>query len=488
MKPLISICNIIIPPPSEIDRRAYDQRIRDSLKLNRLEIPLEVLRKASSFQQETIACVVGVLGERHKLIDTGTVKSYSIALDIGTTNLVAELYDNVSKTVAASAKEENLQIQFGSDIMTRMHHCMGGRAEEVYQALNQGVNAIINTLCADAGIDTSNVHALVAAGNTVMSHFLLGLDISTIPVEPFTPVARQPGFCRASEIGLNINVEGLVYVLPNAGSYVGGDIIAGILATGIHLAEEPCMLIDVGTNAEVVIGCKDWLLVGAGAAGPALEEGIAGIGKRADSGIIYDLNIHDSVMECSTFDNTPPNGICGSGMVSLIYELYKAEIIGRDGQLNTDSPGVGKNENCHFYTLPCAPDGTLVISQPEIDNFLRSKAAMFTLLLVLLRSVGLQFRDISKVYVAGALGNGINAGKASAIGMLPEWPADRISPVGNTSLLGALMIIQDSSLLQQEDSIIDKITYKHMHDDPEFMKEFQGGMFIPHTNPELLRA
>jgi len=488
MSQLICIEKITLPLPSDDDRRADEQRIRDMLGYEQIEIPLSVLRKIPSHTGSELSCVVGRSRYGSKLIDISSVTSYSVALDIGSTNLVAALYDNVSRRVIAEAKVVNPQIEYGSDILTRMQHSMSGKAEEVSRCLIEGVDAVINNLCIDAGISRHDIHALAAAGNTVMTHYFLGLDISRIPVAPFVPVVRKPGFFKASDLLIGIHPEALVYVFPNAGIYVGGDIVAGLLASGIYESEDPCVLIDVGTNAEIVIGNRDWLLAGAGAAGPALEEGIAGIGKRAESGIIYDIEMHDRGIECRTFDNAPPRGICGSGMVSLVHELFRTGIIGSNGILNPEHKGVDMLNGRYAFIFSCPSGDRLVIEQTEIDNFLRSKAAMFTLLLVMLRSVGLRFSDIQKVYVAGALGNGINVRKAVGIGMLPDWPADRIVPAGNSSLKGALMILEDSSLLEQDDMITDRITYKHMHDDPEFMKEFSGAIFIPHTNPELLKV
>jgi uncharacterized 2Fe-2S/4Fe-4S cluster protein (DUF4445 family) len=486
MIPLITVKKIVIPCPSEDDKRADDQRIRDALGIEPLEIPLSVLRKIPLHKERELSCIVGRTMHGYTLIDESSGPSFSIALDLGTTNLVATLYDNVLQRVVSDTKIENPQITFGSDILTRMHHAMLDKAEELSQCILDGVNTAIGRLCNSSGIDEKNIHAVVAAGNTVMSHFFLGLDVSRIPVAPFVPVVRKPGFFRACDLNLDIHPGALVYVFSNAGSYVGGDIVAGILASGINDAEDPCVLIDVGTNVEVVIGSRDWLLVGAGAAGPALEEGIARIGKRAEKGIIYDIDIQDGKTACTTFDNAPPEGICGSGMVSLVYEMYRTGIIGNDGVLNPANRGVEEAHGGRSYTLACGPG--LVIKQTEIDNFLSSKAAMFTLLLVLLRSVGLLFSDIRKVYVAGALGNGIDIKKATGIGMLPAWPAERIIPMGNASLRGAQMILKDSSLLAREDALTESITYKHMHDDPEFMKEFRGAIFLPHTNPELLKV
>jgi uncharacterized 2Fe-2S/4Fe-4S cluster protein (DUF4445 family) len=491
MAPLIVKKNIELPQPTDNDRRADDQRIKDILRLDPLAIPLSVLKKVPGrikAHTGALSCIVGRKGNGYTLIDIESERSYSLVLDLGTTNLVFLLYDNVSQTNVLSMSFENPQILFGSDILTRMHHAMSIRADEVYGVLKDGINRAVRTLCERGGIATRDVHAFVVAGNTVMSHFFLGLDISTIPVDPFVPVVRTPGFFTAAELALDMHAEALVYVFPNAGSYVGGDIVAGIIASGMHRDDRLSVLIDVGTNAEIVIGNKDWMLVGAGAAGPALEEGISRIGKRASKGIIYDIEIKNGAVSCTTFDEHTPEGICGSGMVSLLYELYNAGIIDKSGSLNLAGDNVTTIDDEPAYAIACGCSEALYIRQSEIQNFMKSKAAMFTLLLVLLRSVGIAFKDIESVYVSGALGTGIRADKAVAIGMLPAWPPEIVKPLGNTSLGGARMLLNDGSLVQTIDAVTAKITYKHMHDDPEFMKEYLGAVFIPHTNPELLKA
>lgn len=491
MPSLITHRTIRIPRPTPDDRRAHDQRLRDGLGVSPLVIPLPVLNKAAAMIRagaESLCCAVGRTGNAYRLIDLGCPRSCSLALDLGTTNLVLQLFDNTAQTVVLTRSFENPQIAFGSDILTRMHHAMSPRADEVYAALRDGINAAIRAVCERAGIVPGNVHALVVAGNTVMSHFFLGLDISTIPVEPFVPVVRTPGFFPARELALALNPEALVYVFPNAGSYVGGDIVAGILATGLHRSTRTLVLIDAGTNAEVVIGNRDWMLVGAGAAGPALEEGISRIGRRASAGIIYDVEITGAKTACRTFDDREPEGICGSGMVSLLFALHQARIIDPGGTLNPSAPNVVIADGEPAYAIACGCGDPLLIRQGELQNFLKSKAALFTLLLTLTRSVGIGFRDIEQVFVSGALGTGIDADKAVAIGMLPAWPAGTVRARGNTSLDGARMLIEDGGLIGTIDAVTEKITYKHMHDDPEFMKEFLGAVFIPHTNPELLKA
>ena len=489
MAPLIFKKTVDLPKPSDKDRRAHDQRLRDTLGLGTLSIPLTVTRRLSALAQHAVpfSCIIGRIGEQHRLIDVRTEHSYSIALDLGTTNLVALLYDNLARKDVLVRSRENPQIAFGSDILTRMHHAMSNKAAEVYQSLIDGVNDLITLLCREAGIESSDIHAMTVAGNTVMTHFFLGLDISTIPVDPFVPVVRTPGFFRASELTLNINPEAIVYVFPNAGSYVGGDITAGIVASGMTQTDTTSILIDVGTNAEVVIGNKEWMIVGAGAAGPALEEGISRIGKRARKGIVYDIEISKGHITCKTFDQGAPEGICGSGMVSLLFELHKAGMIDRSGAL-VDGEHVTTIGDERAFSIDCDCSDALYITQAEIQNFMKSKAAMFTLLLVLTRSVGISFGDIRNVYVSGALGTGINPVKAVGIGMLPAWPAEIVKPLGNSSLEGARMLLADSGLANAANGIVEKITYKHMHDDPEFMKEYLGAVFIPHTNPEMLKV
>ena len=489
MDPLIFHKTITLPPPSDDDRRAHDQRLRDSLGLDPLHIPLSLLRSVHSVisAKQELTCIIGRSGSAYTLIDIDRSRTYSVALDLGTTNLVALLYDNRAQKEVFTRSLENPQIEYGSDILTRMHHVMTGNGEDVYRVLRNGVNTLIASLCRGAGINGRDIHGMAVAGNTAMTHFFLGLDISTIPVAPWVPVVRTPGFFTASELGLDINPEANLYVFPNAGSYVGGDITAGIIATGMHASSRTNILIDVGTNAEVVIGNREWMIVGAGAAGPALEEGISRIGKRAQKGIVYDVEIGDTGIACKTFDQARPEGICGSGMVSLLYELFTAGIIDQTGVL-TGKRKIMEIDGEKAFALACDGNDALYITQGEIQNFMRSKAAMFTLLLTLTRSVGVSFRDIERVFVSGALGTGIDARKAAGIGMMPAWPADIVKPMGNTSLEGCGMLLRDADLAGTADRLVDKITYKHMHDDPQFMKEFMGAVFIPHTNPDLLKV
>jgi uncharacterized 2Fe-2S/4Fe-4S cluster protein (DUF4445 family) len=462
---------------------------REALGIEQLEIPLPVLRTLpEAFRKgQNLPCAIATMACGSRLVGVHADRSYSLALDLGSTNLVGLLYDNIAQKDVLIRSVENPQVAFGSDILTRMHHAMSGNGEDVYRILKHGINDLISELCREARINTQDIHGMVAAGNTAMTHFFLGLDISTIPIAPWVPVVKVPGFRSAAELGLALSPAAPVYVFPNAGSYVGGDITAGIIATGMHGSARTSILVDVGTNAEVVIGNREWIIVGAGAAGPALEEGISSIGRRARRGIVYDVELQGGKVLCRTFDDAAPEGICGSGMISLVHALFDAGIIDQTGTFR-DDPRVTNENGEQVFVVSCDGSTELTITQTELRNFLRSKAAMFTLLLTLTRSVGISFRDIASVSVSGALGTGINVRKAAAIGMVPDWPEGTVQAKGNTSLAGCRMLLADAGVAATADALVEQITYKHMHDDPEFMKEFRGAVFLPHTHPDLLKV
>jgi uncharacterized 2Fe-2S/4Fe-4S cluster protein (DUF4445 family) len=244
----------------------------------------------------------------------------------------------------------------------------------------------------------------------------------------------------------------------------------------------------VGTNAEIALGCRDWIMVGAGAAGPALEGGISGIGMRAQEGAVCRAEAEKGDIRLFSIGDREPQGICGSGMISLISCLYTTGIIDGQGRLSVRSPRVREEEGERLFVLHESPKGRLVLMEKEIENFLRSKAAMFASLMVTVSSVGLGFREIEKFYISGALGTGIDPDKAVSLGMLPDVERERIIPLGNSSLKGAEMLLLNRELTEEVETITGLITYREMNTDGEFMREFPAALFIPHTNPEVLRS
>jgi uncharacterized 2Fe-2S/4Fe-4S cluster protein (DUF4445 family) len=494
---------IILKEPSDLDKKADRERVLDSLSQAidtglPIDIDLDVLRQLPSVLRRghySLRVVIAVLRKRMEVVATGQTECYGLALDLGTTNLVASLVDLNTSTEIDVLEAVNPQTRVAADVLSRIHKSMMGFGGELHRLLIEGVNELIRRLCAANGIDQTQVFAVTVAGNTIMTHYFLELPVANIPMAPYIPAAHNIGIIRPSQIGVVTNPKGSLYVFPNSGSYVGGDIISGILVSGLYKAKKPSLLIDVGTNVEIVLGCDEWIIVGAGAAGPALEGDIAGIGMRAAEGAIYGFEMSGGVksrgmVKYETVGGKEPAGICGSGMIELVSELFKNGVIDQRGKF-TASPGwadrIIVDEGNKAFVMEDKGGKNLVIKETEINNFLRSKAALFASIHLLVKSVGLCFRDLGMIYVCGAFGAHINVDKAISIGMLPDIERDRFKVLGNSSLAGAEEILLNSELLSEIDRITAKITYREMNTEGDFLKEFPAAMFLPHTSPEVLR-
>lgn len=495
-KPLVFSLEVKVEAPSSSDKTADTDRLSEGLKIlgfEDVEIPLHIIRRLPEELRKNgfkLKTAVGCTNGRYRLLDIGKDRICGIALDIGSTNIECSLFDLSSGRRIGAGETENPQISFGNDVLTRVQRSMMGEFEILKKALEKGMTQAIEELCNNCGVSAEDVLAVAVAGNTIMSHFFLGLDVRNIPLSPYVPAVNKAVFTSAEEAGLPVNKNAMVYVFPNSGSYVGGDIISGMLFTGIHREDEPVLFIDVGTNVEITLGFKDWIMVGAGAAGPALEGGVASIGKKAGTGTISQVSI-DSIsgeIRMKVIGDTEPRGICGSGLISLVSEMYSAGIIDQTGKFAGHEKRMIEKDGVKAYLLHKAGNGGLYLTENEIKNFLLSKAAMFSFLYVFVRSVGLTFKEIKKIYVAGALGCGIDPEKAINIGMLPDIPRERFITVGNSSLGGAEMLLLNRDLLREVDDIASRITYREMNEDAELMNVLQGAMFIPHTEPEILKG
>ena len=494
--PLVFLHDVELVPPSPQDKTADADRLKKKLEeqgLPEVAIPLRVLRilpeelRKNDFR---LKLVIGVRNNGFRLLDIGKEKIYGIALDIGSSNMECSLLDLLLGVKIDTLSAVNPQVKFGSDVLSRVQYVMAGAPGDLTAELLDGVNGLIEEICRRNGVSPETVYAVTAAGNTIMTHFVFGLDVRNIPVSPYTPVVNTAFILNADEAGLRINRHGVVYTFPNAGSYVGGDIVSGIIYSGIFEEDEPVLFIDVGTNVEVTIGCSDWVITGAGAAGPALEEGIARIGAKAKPGTICGIRIDrlDKTLQIEVVPGEKPSGICGSAMIELISELYSSGIIDQSGKLMEGAEGVTDRNGEKAYLLFRSCDRELFLEQHEIRNFLLSKAAMFSFLYVFVKSLGLTFADIRKVYVAGALGCGIDLEKAITIGLLPDMPREKFIQLGNSSLGGAETVLLDRDLIQHIEKILPMITYSEMNENQELMNVLQGALFIPHTEPDLLKG
>jgi uncharacterized 2Fe-2S/4Fe-4S cluster protein (DUF4445 family) len=334
---------------------------------------------------------------------------------------------------------------------------------------------------------------MAAAGNTTMTHFFLGLDVQPLCREPYIPLTNRPAPFFAADLGLAWAPGAVCWLMPNVGSYFGGDLVAGIVAAGLHQNPELAILVDVGTNAEVVLGNKDWLVACAGAAGPALEGGVTRTGMLAQPGAIEGVRI-DPVTREMTLKIIPdregrtprPKGLCGSGLLQLLAQLYLAQIMDMRGKLIPDHPRiVPTDEGAGFMVASASESGTgapIVISEVEIDILLRSKAAMYTILRTVVLAVGLDFDDLTAFYVAGAFGNVIDPDTAITLGMLPDLPRERFIPLGNSSLKGCQRLLLDPASRPQAEAVTDKLTYLELNVNQALMNRFSAARFIPHTD------
>jgi uncharacterized 2Fe-2S/4Fe-4S cluster protein (DUF4445 family) len=495
-KPFVFLYDVDLIQPEVQDKTADADRLKNELKkkgLNNVTIPLNILRKLPEELRRNrfaLRLVIGFQEANFKLLDIGKEKIYGLALDIGSTNIECSLFDLASEEKTDTIGRENPQMKFGGDVLSRVQYVMAGNSADLTDELLQGINALIGTICSKNAIRPDDIYAVIVAGNTIMTHFLLGLDVRNIPVSPYIPAVNRGLFVSSSEAGLLVNQNAVIYVLPNSGSYVGGDIISGIIYSGIYKEKDPVLFIDVGTNVEVTLGCSDWIMTGAGAAGPALEEGIASIGAKAKPGTICGVKIDrlDKKLHVEAISGEEPSGICGSGLIELISELYLSNIIDQAGKFIRMENGVLERNGERGYLLFRSEHKDLFLSEHEIQNFLLSKAAMFSFLYVFVQSLGLTFRDISKVYIAGALGCGINLENAITIGLLPDMPREKFIPLGNSSLGGAEMVLLDRGLIDEIEDLLPMITYREMNENQDLMNVLQGAMFIPHTEPDLLKG
>ncbi|OGQ99615.1 MAG: [Fe-S]-binding protein [Deltaproteobacteria bacterium RIFOXYD12_FULL_55_16] len=417
-----------------------------------------------------------------------------MALDLGTTHLEATLVDLVTGAILARADLENWQIVYGADILTRIHHAASDEGmAELHQAIIGSVNELAAELSRLAGLAGDAIRALSVSGNTSMVHFFLKLNPCHLCREPYIPMVNAPDPFLAGELHLAIHPAAPVWILPSVGSYFGGDLISGVLASGLDQQPETCMLIDVGTNAEVIVGNREWLIACAGAAGPALEGGVARMGMRAGPGAIEHLRIDPVSGEISyeTIGKGRPKGLCGSGLIDLVAELYLTRQIDIRGKFRPQAAGarlLEGSEGWQFVVVQgkdSADGQPVVLGQVDLEALMRSKAAMYAILTTLLNQVGVAFADLRRIYVAGAFGRHISPRQAIVLGMLPDLPLALYEPVGNSSLAGAQMVLLESQARERALELAGKITYLELNVNQEFMLRFSASRFIPHTDHAL---
>ncbi len=496
---------MVMTPPSLKDNTADVDRLINAVKQEtgeeRVHIDFSLLKQLPALIRKyeyRPECILFKDDGRHIILDVfGADEARPVcglAVDLGTTRIVVRLLDlRIGQTMGESSFD-NPQIAIGPDILARIHYADSAEKIETLQRLVVDVlNAEIERLCHACRVASSALYAISVAGNTAMTHLFLGLDPHWIIREPYIPVVNAVPVIRAATLDLRSHANARLLVFPNVSSYFGGDLISGILYSGIHQKEETTLLVDVGTNAEVLFGNRHWLIACAGAAGPALEGGVTRMGMLAGPGVIDRVKIEQKTnqIDVHTIEEKPPKGICGSGVIDLAAHLFSAGMIDERGKLvpRVCGPQLRMIDGIqHLVVVPARASATgkdLTISQADLDSLVRSKAAMYTILNTITAAVGLGLDDIETFYVAGTFGSYIDPASAIMIGMIPDLPIERFEPLGNSSLEGAARALVENAGLDEIKAIRDRVTYLELNVNQEFMAQFSAAKFIPHTDRSL---
>lgn len=503
LNPLVKNIFLVLSPPSPEDNVPDVERIsrelRKLLGWHLFDIPLDCLQTLSEKLRENdwkVTVTVSRHGENYRILridpsDTA-VTHYGLAVDVGTTTVVAQLLDLNTGEMLGAEGCHNKQASFGEDVISRVIFACGrGGLDPVQQAVIKNINTLISKLVKTHNISEEDIDIIVAAGNTTMSHFLLGLTPCSIRLDPYVPTTDEFPQIRASEIGIRINPRGILETVPCVASYVGGDIVAGVLASGLSEGEAVKCLIDIGTNGEIAIGNQDWLVCCSASAGPAFEGGGTRCGMRATDGAIEKVVIDDAGLHYETIGEKKARGICGSGLIDCIYELVRNHIIGQDGKFHREREDARLliEDGIPAYVIARADESEtgadVVITESDIDNLIKSKGAVFAAIKSLMDYIGLGFEVIETLYVAGGFGSFLNIPKAVAIGLLPDIPLEKIKFIGNSSLTGARACLLSEEAFENCLNISRSMTNIELSTHQPFTDEYIAALFLPHTNGKL---
>jgi len=511
-KPLLSKYFVELPPPTLQDNASDLSRLLRGLKqrykLSNMTVDFDVVRKLPQTLRDSdwkvtattlVTAVKPRAADRRRPrminIEPGDTreKHYSLAFDIGTTTVCGQLLDLNQGRVVAEGIDYNAQISYGQDVISRIAYCQRGGCPKLQQAVVGTINGIFRQLLNQSRVDRQDIGHLAVAGNTTMIQILLGLDPKYIRLAPYTPAATFIPPVKASSLGIKVGDHVYLFTFPLVASYVGGDINAGIVGAGVHQRKTLTYYIDIGTNGEIVIGNSDWLVAAACSAGPAFEGGGIKHGMVATNGAIEDFEINPSTLEptIGTIGGEKPKGICGSGLINILAGLLEVGVVAQNGKFHTDLPTnrVREGKNGHEYVLAWASETRtgkdIVITEADIDNLIRAKAAMYAGCQTLVNSVGMTCRaDLEQVIIAGAFGSHLNIEKGITIGLFPDIPRDRFTFIGNGSLLGARLTSFSTDLLDDARMVARMTTNFELSENTDFMKNYVAALFLPHTNAD----
>ncbi|PCN50425.1 ferredoxin [Candidatus Geothermarchaeota archaeon ex4572_27] len=466
----------------------------------RLGVPVEVepeaAREAGELAIESPSGLTAVVnvhdGARAFAVEEGDTRTraYGLAVDIGTTKIVVYLVDLVTGRILGSASDYNAQIAYGEDVVSRIAYAMDVRdgLKVLQRAVVETINRLASKLASEHGISTSEIYDVCVGGNTVMTYLFVGRDPSPLlETKVKVEIPREPFIERAADLGLEVNRGASVYCLPSAGRFLGGDAVGDILVSGMYRSSDVSLLIDIGTNVEVVLGCDAWLLSTTAAAGPAFEGWGVRYGMRAITGAIDSVKIDPETLKASytVIGNVKPRGICGSGLIDLLSEMFRHGIIDTLGKINRKLSSPYIREGIDGYEYVVVPreeagiDSDIVITEKDIANLIDAKSAACAAVAVLMKKMKLGVDDIGNVYICGAFGRYINPNSAMAIGLIPEFTRAKITYIGNGSVGGAYLTLVSRRYREDAVKVAKMITYYDLLKDADFMDEYLAGFVLP---------
>ncbi len=487
--------------PTEENPLSDHQRILlalQTLGYKSVQIPLHILQILYPMCRDcdfdiTVTLVVYEEGWMVTDIEPGNTldQHYGLAVDYGSTTIIMQLIDLNSGKIIAQEKLFNRQVHYGKDILTRITYSLENpsHVEQLQSATIITFEQLLTKLTQKTGIDAHRCPIMILSGNTTMIHFLLKLNAWSVFASPYAPVTSAPGWLWGKDLGMDFH--GMLYTIPAASNYIGGDIVSGLLAVNLHKNEEIGLFFDIGTNGELVVGNKDWLIAGAGAAGPALEGDISRFGMRAGAGAVDTITIQKDQLTFTTIGGEKPLGICGSGIIDLLAGMRFNGWINIAGELNPEKSSriVYLPEEEQYAAVYAAPEESasgeaLFFTQEDINQYLDTKAAAHTMIECLLEMAGCQETDLSRCYLSGAFTAHSNLDSAIAIGMFPDLPRERYTGIANSSLDGARTLLLDRSKLPELQMLSESIYCVQFASIPDFLIRMRAAKFIPHTDME----
>lgn len=507
LKNNLEIVSVTMDAPTLDDTMPDNERFTNALAaatgVERVRLPYSALKKLPDVLREgkfTVQAVIRRTAQNLFVYDVFSPEEKvvvgGVALDIGTTTVSGILIDMLSGEILAKGSAGNGQIRYGADVINRIIESdkPGGKERLQKAVIEETINPLIHTMCKQAGLTARNLYRMCVASNSTMNHLLMGINANPLRMEPYIPAFFKTNSLFASDIGIDINPDAHIIVAPNIGSYVGGDITAGAFVSMLWNKPEFSLFIDLGTNGEIVFGNEDFMFSCACSAGPAFEGGDISCGMRATDGAIEACTIDQETMEPSFTvvggEGTKPIGLCGSGIIDVISELFRCGIIDpkgkfvREGErIKHDRYGMGS------YVLAFEKDADSVkdieITEVDIDNFIRAKGAIFSAIRTLLSYCDFDISMIEHVFVAGGIGSGINMENAINIGMFPDVPVEIYEYIGNSSLAGAYAMLYSTQSERKVYELSQNMTYIELSAIPQYMDEFVGACFLPHTDVSL---